>query len=206
MSQPLCGANQKVQFVAGNHYSNTTQDSGHDDMLDDESNVVLTRSSPSPNLVRALAPVACAATEDTRQDYEPIVMAVEAAATIKTIRDVLNPTPHDSARSFLSIADVAPLSNVSLAKVGTPSTVRYVHDDTVDDDATVREEADGDVTTMDDGDASTRSVIRMKQNTRQPVTTTMGVVYRYNATEVEEDEMEVRSDVGLVVVDWTVLY
>uniref|UniRef100_A0AAV1UPT1 Protein kinase domain-containing protein n=1 Tax=Peronospora matthiolae TaxID=2874970 RepID=A0AAV1UPT1_9STRA len=190
MFEPLCGANQQVQFVAGNHYSHTTQASGHDDMLDDESNVALTRSSPSPNLVRALAPVACAATEDTRQDYDPLVMAVEAAATIKTIRDVLNPTPHDSARSFLSIADVAPLSKVSLAKVGTPSTVRYVHDDTVDDDATVREEADGDVTTMDDGDASTRSVIRMKPNTRLPGTTAVGVVYRYNATEVEEDEME----------------
>ncbi|KAG7378773.1 hypothetical protein PHYPSEUDO_009499 [Phytophthora pseudosyringae] len=204
------GANDTVQFVAGN-YSGAAQDSD-DDMFCDEPNVVLTRSSPTPNLL-AVAPVArVAEVKEEAVPYDGAMVDVEYSTTVKTVA-VPAATPNDAAGGFSSISDRFPLSKVGKVSCGvtkqvfctpqepktqaaapipmsrllnaTPEMTQMdqmtvlVEDATVDDN-TIKAEPEG---------ATTTTFVTGSSHAQQQMAM-MSDVYRYQATDVEENEME----------------
>ncbi|KAG1710306.1 hypothetical protein DVH05_017310 [Phytophthora capsici] len=204
------GTNSKVQFVAGN-YSGAAQDSD-DDMICDEPNVVLTRSSPTPNLL--VAPVArVAEVKEETVTYNGTTVSVEYTAAVKAVVvPVVSTTkPNDKAGGFSSISDRFPLSKVGKVSCGmtkqvfctpqepkmqapipmsrllnaTPEMTQVdqmtvlVEDGTVDDN-TIKAEPEGAMTTT----------FVAESNQPQQQAPIMNDVYRYPATEVEENEME----------------
>ncbi|KAG6622253.1 serine/threonine protein kinase [Phytophthora cinnamomi] len=203
------GANDKVQFVAGN-FSGAAHDSD-DDMFCDEPNVVLTRSSPTPNLL-AVAPVARVA--DVKQEAAPYdaMVDVEYSATVKTVAVPAAAASDAAAGGFSSISDRFPLSKVGKVSCGmtkqvfctpqepklqpipmsrllnaTPEMTQadqmtvLVEDGTVDDN-TIKAEPEG-------GSSST-TFVAGTNHVQQQQMSLMSDVYRYQATDVEENEME----------------
>ncbi|ETL25100.1 serine/threonine protein kinase [Phytophthora nicotianae CJ01A1] len=201
------GANDKVQFVAGNYSG--AQDSD-DDMFCDEPNVVLTRSSPTPHLL-AVAPVArVAEIKEEAMPYDGAMVNVEYSTTVKTVI-VPAVKPNDATGGFSSISDRFPLSRVGKVSCGmtrqvlcTPQVPKVqitapipmsrllnatpeltqedqmtvlVEDGTVDEN-TIKAEPEGATTTTFVAGAN-----HMQQ---MPVSD----VYKYQATDVEENEME----------------
>ncbi|KAF1782489.1 Protein kinase-like domain [Phytophthora cactorum] len=191
------GANDKIQFVAGN-YSGAAQDSD-DDMFCDEPNVVLTRSSPTPHLL-AVAPVArVAEVKEEAMPYDGAMVDVDKAQR--------------HAGCFSSISDRFPLSKVGKVSFGmtkqvlctpqepkvhiqapipmsrllnaTPEMTQadqmtvLVDDGTVDDN-TIKAEPEG---------ATTTTFVAGSNQVQQQMPM-MSDVYKYQATDVEENEME----------------
>ncbi|GMF20053.1 unnamed protein product [Phytophthora lilii] len=203
-------ASDKVQFVAGN-YSGAAPDSD-DDMFCDEPNVVLTRSSPTPNLL-AVAPVArVAEVKQEAAPYDGAMVDVEYSASVKTVV-VPAAAATDAAGGFSSISDRFPLSKVGKVSCGvtkqvfctpqepkmqpipmsrllnaTPEMTQVdqmtvlVEDGTVDDN-TIKAEPEG---------ATTTTFVAGSSHVQQQQMSLMSDVYRYQATDVEENEMEVR--------------
>ncbi|KAG3011405.1 hypothetical protein JG687_00018079 [Phytophthora cactorum] len=204
------GANDKIQFVAGN-YSGAAQDSD-DDMFCDEPNVVLTRSSPTPHLL-AVAPVArVAEVKEEAMPYDGAMVDVEYSTTVKTVI-VPAAKPNDTTGGFSSISDRFPLSKVGKVSFGmtkqvlctpqepkvhtqapipmsrllnaTPEMTQadqmtvLVDDGTVDDN-TIKAEPEG---------ATTTTFVAGSNQVQQQMPM-MSNVYKYQATDVEENEME----------------
>lgn len=196
-----------VQFVAGN-CSDVAHDS-EDDMFYDESNVTLTRSSPTPNLL--VAPVArVAEVKEEAVAYDGSMVDVEFSTTVETVMVPLT-TPTNAANGFLSISDRFPLSKVGKVSFNTSKQVFctpqeskkqfaaplpmsrllndtsemtqveqmtvLIEDGTVDDN-TIKAEPEG---------ATTLMFTSGSNATQQPM---MSDVYHYQATDVEENEME----------------
>ncbi|POM61741.1 Serine/threonine protein Kinase [Phytophthora palmivora] len=197
------GANDKVQFVAGNYSG--AQDSD-DDMFCDEPNVVLTRSSPTPNLL--VVPVArVAKVKEEAVPYDEAVANVEYSTTVKTVV-VTTTMPKNAAGGFSSISERFPLSKVGKVSCmtkqvfctpqepkthmapmpmsrllnATPEMTQMdqmtvlVEDGTVDNN-TVKAEPENTITTFVAGSTTIQQM-------------PMNDVYRYQATDVEENEME----------------
>ncbi|KAG6944365.1 hypothetical protein JG688_00017120 [Phytophthora aleatoria] len=204
------GANDKIQFVAGN-CSGAAQDSD-DDMFCDEPNVVLTRSSPTPHLL-AVAPVArVAEVKEEAMPYDGAMVDVEYSTTVKTVI-VPAAKPNDTTGGFSSISDRFPLSKVGKVSFGmtkqvlctpqepkihiqapipmsrllnaTPEMTQadqmtvLVDDGTVDDNTIKAEPEDATTTTFVAGSNQVQQQMPM-----------MSDVYKYQATDVEENEME----------------
>ncbi|KAG3109735.1 hypothetical protein PI124_g11130 [Phytophthora idaei] len=204
------GANDKIQFVAGN-YSGAAQDSD-DDMFCDEPNVVLTRSSPTPHLL-AVAPVArVAEVKEEAMPYDGAMVDVEYSTTVKTVI-VPAAKPNDTTGGFSSISDRFPLSKVGKVSFGmtkqvlctpqepkvhiqapipmsrllnaTPEMTQadqmtvLVDDGTVDDN-TIKAEPEG---------ATTTTLVAGSNQVQQQIPM-MSDVYKYQTTDVEENEME----------------
>ncbi|KAE8876579.1 hypothetical protein PF005_g11367 [Phytophthora fragariae] len=197
------GANDSVQFVAGN-YSGAAQDSD-DDMFCDEPCVVLTRSSPTPNL---LAVVPVARVKQEAAPYDGAMVDVEYSATVKTVAVPAAAAADNAAGGFSSISDRFPLSKVGKVSCGmtkqvfctpqepkqpmpmsrllnaTPEMTQadqmtvLVGDGTVDDN-TIKAEPEGGATTFVAGNNHVQQQMPL-----------MSDVYRYQATDVEENEME----------------
>ncbi|CEG46584.1 serine threonine protein kinase [Plasmopara halstedii] len=196
--------NGTIQFVAGN-YCGTTHDF-EDDMFCDEPNVVLTRSSPTPNLL--VVPVArVAEVKEETVSFDGTMVDVEFSATVETVM-VPTTTPNSVANGFLSISDRFPLSKVGKVCIGTSKQVFctsheskqqftapipisrllndtpemtqveqitvLVEDGTIDDN-TIKAEPEGATTFL------------ASSATQHPV---MSDVYHYQATDVQENEME----------------
>ncbi|KAL4150783.1 hypothetical protein PRNP1_010180 [Phytophthora ramorum] len=195
-----------VQFVAGN-YSGAAVDSD-DDMFCDEPNVVLTRSSPTPNLL-AVAPVArVAEVKQEAAPYDGTMVDVEYSATVKTVV-VPAAAATDATGGFSSISDRFPLSKVGRVSCSmtkhvfctpqepkvqpipmsrllnaTPEMTQMdqmtvLVEDTVDDN-TIKAEPEG----------ATATTFVAGSNHMQQTMPVMNDLYRYQATDVEENEME----------------
>ncbi|CAI5724513.1 unnamed protein product [Peronospora destructor] len=196
-----------MHFVAGN-YSETVLESD-DVMLCDEPTVILTRSSPTPNLL-VVTPVARVA--QVKKEYLPHggnSLDVEYIKTVQTA-DVPTAMTDDTSRGFSSISDRFPLSKVGKVRCSMPKRVfgtslkiktqhvaapfsisrllsattpeltqvdqmTVLEDGTVDDDTIVAEEEKAVTTTFVAG-----------SNYMQK----MSDVYRHQATDMEEIEME----------------
>ncbi|CAH0477922.1 unnamed protein product [Peronospora belbahrii] len=174
----------------------------------------LTRSSPTPNLLVAPPVTRVADVKEEAVPYDNALVDVEYSMTVKT---VVVPTsmPYDATGSFFSISDRFPLSKVgkvscSMTKpVYCPSQERKISNATASfpmsrllngtpemtqvDQMTVIAE---DVTLNDNKNiiaepqvgATTTFVAGFNQMQQQ--LTNMGDIYRYQATDVEENEME----------------
>lgn len=188
-----------VQFVAGNYSGANDSD---DDMFGDEPNVVLTRSSPTPNLL-AVAPVARVA--EVKQETMPYDgMDVEYSTTVKTVA-VPPSAGEDAASGFSSISDRFPLSKVGKLSCGmakhvfctpqepkTPIPMSRLLNATPEmtqaDQMTVLVED----ATVDDNTvkAEPEAVTFVAGSIAPQQTMVVNDVYRYRATDVEENEME----------------
>ncbi|KAG7397578.1 hypothetical protein PHYBOEH_000511 [Phytophthora boehmeriae] len=201
--------NSRVQFVAGNYSGAMDSD---DEMFGDEQPKAVTRSSPTPHLL-AVAPVARVA--EVKEEIVPYdgMVDVEYSATVKTVV-VPAIAVGGAAACFSSISDRFPLPKVGKVNCGmakhvfctpqepkmqmttapipisrllnaTPEMTQadqmtvLVEDPTVDDN-TVKVEPE--TTVMFVAGAGT--------NQSQQIVQLMNDVYRYQATDVEENEME----------------
>ncbi|RLN60905.1 hypothetical protein BBJ28_00010087 [Nothophytophthora sp. Chile5] len=196
------------QFVAGNYSGGADSD---DDMFGGEPDMaVLTRSSPTPNLL-AVAPVARAA--DVKQEmvsYDGMA-DVEYSATVKTVMVSTVSADDDPAGGFSSISDRFPLSKVGKVSCGKDKRVLCIPlepkrqiaapipmsrllnatpEMTQPDQMTVLMEGD----VMGDGTikAEPATVFEPVAGTNQPPASlpTANDLYRYQASDVEENEME----------------
>ncbi|RLN72686.1 hypothetical protein BBJ28_00022517, partial [Nothophytophthora sp. Chile5] len=196
------------QFVAGNYSGGADSD---DDMFGGEPDMtVLTRSSPTPNLL-AVAPVARVA--DVKQEMVPYdgMADVEYSATVKTVMVSAVSADDDPAGGFSSISDRFPLSKVGKVSCGKDKRVLCIPlepkrqvaapipmsrllnatpEMTQPDQMTVLME----VGVMGDGTikAEPTTVFEPVAGTNQPPASlpTVNDLYRYQATDVEENEME----------------
>ncbi|TDH66365.1 hypothetical protein CCR75_008003 [Bremia lactucae] len=194
-----------VQFVTGN-YSGTTHDSD-DDMLCDEPNVVLTRSSPSPNLV--VVPVArVAEVKQEAMPFESAMGRIDYPIKAKTV--MVSATPKTAASGFLSISDRFPLSKVGkvsfkMSKQGycTSSERKKSHAASVpisrllngtpemtqaEQMTVLVEGGTNDMTIKAEPESATSTTV-VAESSALPQQV-MNDVYNYRATEVEEIEME----------------
>ncbi|KAI9918286.1 hypothetical protein PsorP6_011708 [Peronosclerospora sorghi] len=191
------GSNVNVQFVAGNY-------SGADDMFCEEPNEVLMRSSPTPPLL-AVVPVArVAELKDETVPYSGAMVDGEYSTTLEAV-GVSSTAPYDGASVFFSIADRFPLSKVgkvsgsitqdSKKQTAAPSSVRRLLNDfpemIQDDEMTVLNEAmwDDNTENSEVNAVATSTVTTDSKHTYQQPTL-MRDVYRYEASDIEENEME----------------
>ncbi|EEY55978.1 protein kinase [Phytophthora infestans T30-4] len=205
------GTSDKVQFVAGN-YSGVAHDSD-DDMFCDEPNVVLTRSSPSPHLL-AVAPVArVAEVKEEAMLYDGAMVDVGYSTTVKTVIVPAVKPNGTTGGGFSSISERFPLSKVGKVNCGltkqvfctpqgpkmqltasipmsrllnaTPEMTQMEQMTVLMEDGTVDEN-----TIKAEPESATTATFVVGSNSVQQQMTVMSDVYRYQATDVEEDEME----------------
>ncbi|OWZ21556.1 Serine/threonine protein kinase [Phytophthora megakarya] len=182
----------KVQFVAGN----CAQDSD-DDMFEPH---VLTRSSPTPNLL--VAPVArVAEVKEEAMPYNGALVNVEYSTTVKTVVVPVS-TPNDVVGGFSSISDRFPLSKVGKVSCMTKQvfcTPQEPRTQVAPLPMSRLLNATPEMTQMEQMTVLVEDAT-VDENTikAEPTTTFVGSnvqlpvsdVYRYLATDVEENEME----------------